>query len=436
MKLISLLALTGGLIAGAALVFLLPEERLFVSSSATEAHTGGARYACPMMDFISNKPGDCPVCGMEMGLVTAGELTREQTRRLGLETSKIIEGPAKAIIRAYGAVRYDERSASAVVARVPGRVVRRHAGTLHEGTLVEKDDPLVDLYSPEVFAAQAELAAAAKLADTAARDALLGRFERWNLRPVAEAILGGAAPSDTVTIRSPYAGLVMGQSKDEAMAALPLLGEEIMADRALVRLVAPDAFMVVVYVPETRARWLREGQKVSIASDDFGEMPEVEASISWVSPELDTDIRAREVHLHLVDPKGVLLPGSLISARIEATLAQDLTAADPERPETWGKFPLVPKSAVLSTGTRHVAWKVDGREKDGRVRFVPVPLALGPRLEDANGNDHFVVRAGISLGDEVATRGAFLIDSQAQLAGTPSLLFPTGANAAPSAHQH
>ena len=436
MKLSSILSLTGGLLAGAALVLLLPEERLFVSPSAHEPAGGGARYACPMMDFISNKPGDCPDCGMEMGLVTAGELTREQTRRLGLETSRIAEGPAKAIIRAYGAVRYDERSASAVVARVPGRVVRRHAGALHEGTMVEKDDPLVDLYSPEVFAAQAELAAAAKLADTGARDALLGRFERWNLRPVAEAILGGAAPSDTVTIRSPYAGLVMGKSMDETMASLPALGEEIMADRALVRLVAPDAFMVVVHVPETRARWLREGQKVFIASDDFGEMPEVEASISWVSPELNLEIRAREVHLHLVDPKGVLLPGSLISARIEAALAPDLTAADPERPETWGKFPLVPKSAVLSTGTRHVAWKVGSREKDGRIRFVPVPLALGPRLEDDNGNDHFVVRAGLSAGDEVATRGAFLIDSQAQLAGTESLLFPTGANAAPSAHQH
>ena len=436
MKLKSMLSLLIGLIAGATLVFLLPEERLFVSPASTAANTSGARYACPMMDFISNKPGDCPVCGMEMGLVTAGELTREQTRRLGLETSKIAEGPARAIIRAYGAVRYDERTASAVVARVPGRVVRRHAGALHEGTMVEKDEPLVDLYSPEVFAAQAELAAAAKLADTAARDALLGRFERWNLRPVAEAILGGSAPSDTVTIRSPYAGLVMGKSMDETMASLPALGEEIMADRALVRLVAPDAFMVVVHVPETKARWLREGQKVSIASDDFGEMPEVEASISWVSPELNLEIRAREVHLHLVDPKGVLLPGSLISARIEAALAPDLIAADPERPETWGKFPLVPKSAVLSTGTRHVAWKVGSREKDGRIRFVPVPLALGPRLEDDNGNDHFVVRAGLSAGDEVATRGAFLIDSQAQLAGTESLLFPTGAAAAPSAHQH
>jgi Cu(I)/Ag(I) efflux system membrane fusion protein len=46
------------------------------------------------------------------------------------------------------------------------------------------------------------------------------------------------------------------------------------------------------------------------------------------------------------------------------------------------------------------------------------------------------VRAGLRPGDEVATQGLFLIDSQAQLAGTPSLLFPTGAVAPAGGHQH
>jgi membrane fusion protein, copper/silver efflux system len=65
-----------------------------------------------------------------------------------------------------------------------------------------------------------------------------------------------------------------------------------------------------------------------------------------------------------------------------------------------------------------------------------VSLALGPRIEDDHGNDLYIVRAGVAPGDEVATQGAFLIDSQAQLAGTPSLLFPLGAVAPVGAHQH
>ena len=45
-------------------------------------------------------------------------------------------------------------------------------------------------------------------------------------------------------------------------------------------------------------------------------------------------------------------------------------------------------------------------------------------------------RYDLTPGDEVATQGSFLIDSQAQLAGTPSLLFPHGALAPAAAHQH
>jgi Cu(I)/Ag(I) efflux system membrane fusion protein len=86
---------------------------------------------------------------------------------------------------------------------------------------------------------------------------------------------------------------------------------------------------------------------------------------------------------------------------------------------------------------RHVAWKVAGRQPDGRLSFAPAPLALGPRLEDEAGNDLFIVRAGLKPGDEVAAQGAFLIDSQAQLAGTPSLLFPRGAvGPADGSHRH
>jgi Cu(I)/Ag(I) efflux system membrane fusion protein len=223
-------------------------------------------------------------------------------------------------------------------------------------------------------------------------------------------------------------------------ARIPEVGEEVMADRPLVRLVAPDSFMVVVQVPETRAHWIREGQAVKIASDDQGELPDVSAEISWVAPELNLEIRTREVHLHLSDSKGRLLPGSLVSARFQVALGSALQPADPADRATWGRFVLVPKTAVLSTGVRNVAWKLVQRQPDGRLRFELAPLALGPRLEDEAGNDLYVVRAGLKAGDEVATQGLFLIDSQAQLAGTPSLLFPVGAAApassASSAHQH
>jgi membrane fusion protein, copper/silver efflux system len=428
-----------GLALGAGLVALLPEESLFSVNHdhAAETAATGERWACPMMDYIGTRAGTCPVCGMDLAKVTAGELTAEQQRRMGVQLTQVTEGPARITVRAYGAVKYDDRTLQVVIPRIGGRVVKRHDAARHMGTDVQEGDAVVDLYSPEAFAAQGELAAAVKLNDQPTIQALTERFQRWNLPDVAKAILEGGVPVDTVTIRTPFAGRVIVQEAEGGMAEqLPQVGQEVTGESPLVRVVDPSAYMLVVHVPEPRVHSLRVGQPVRLASDDRGELPEVDARVSWLAPELNLEIRAREVHIHLRDPKNRLLPGSLVNARFDTALTQDLTPADATQPSEWGKFPLVPKTAILSTGVRNVAWKVVERQPDGRLRFELAAVALGPRIEDEAGNDVFVVRAGLNPGDEVATQGVFLIDSQAQLAGTSSLLFPQGAVAPAGGHQH
>lgn len=434
-----------GLAVGAGAVALLPDDTLFVAATPgrteADAATAGGRWACPMMDFIGNRPGDCPVCGMKMTRVTAGELTREQQRRMEIRTAVIAEGPARGVVRAYGIVRYDDQHVQWVIPRVAGRVMRRHEAARHAGAVVAAGDAVVDLYSPEAYAVQADLAAAVRLGDQPTMRALAARLERWNLAAAAQALLAGGAPVDTVTLHSPFAGrVVLGAGGEPGAAAgesaLPQVGQEVKADTVLLRVAAPDSFRVVIAVPEIHAHGVRLGQPVGLASDDRGDLSDVEAVVAWISPELDPGQRSREVHLHLRDARGRLLPGSLVSVRLQVALDAELGAADPVRSETWGRFPLVPKAAVLSTGVRHLAWRVVERSGDGRMRFEPAPLALGPRLEDEAGNDFYVVRAGLRAGDEVATQGGFLIDSQAQLAGTPSLLFPTGAVSAAAGHEH
>jgi len=431
-----------GLLLGVATIALLPRNLLFATAEIHDRSHGtgaGERWACPMMDFIGNRPGECPVCGMKMTKVTAGELTREQQRRMGVQLTTVTEGPARALVRAYGAVRYDDRTLQAVIPRVAGRIVKRHEAARHAGALVERGAPVVDLYSPEAFSAQGELAAAVKLGDGPTIGALVERFGRWNLGAVAQAIVDGGQPVDTVTVASPFAGRVVLALEGEAEGMgvrLPQVGQEVGADTLLLRLVDPHAYMLVIHVPENRAHWLRVGQTVRVSTDDRGDLPEIEATVDWVAPELNMEIRAREVHVHLRDRAERVLPGSLVNARFEAALTADLAAADASKPETWGQFALVPKTAVLSTGVRNVAWRVAERQSDGRVRFELAAVALGPRIEDEGGNDLYIVRAGLKPGDEVATQGVFLIDSQAQLAGTPSLLFPNGAVAPAAAHSH
>ena len=420
-----------GLLCGMAAIFAVPSATFFVKAEQGASSPSSERWTCPMLDFVGTKPGTCPVCGMTLQRVTAGEISRESAKRMGVKLSKVETGPAVMTVRAYGAVRYDDRTEHVVVARVKGRVVKRYGGALHPGLMVQVGDPLVDLYSPEVFVIQSELATAMHRGDKALTEATIDRLTRLNLKHVADSVLKGAAPLDTISIVSPYAGrVVLDDDESKGNGGMLKIGGEIMPDQPVVRLVDPDVYMVVIHVPEPRARLIRDGQRVELASDDVGELPEVTALVSWIAPELNLEIRAREVHLHLKDPAHRLLPGSLVHARFKAALAADLTPADPDDATTWGQFPLIPASAVLSTGVRSIAWKLDKTETDGRQHFVIAPLALGQRLEDDNGNDRFVVRAGLSAGDQIATQGVFLIDSQAQLAGSPSLLFPLGSAAA------
>ncbi|MCC6428715.1 MAG: efflux RND transporter periplasmic adaptor subunit, partial [Phycisphaerales bacterium] len=85
----------------------------------------------------------------------------------------------------------------------------------------------------------------------------------------------------------------------------------------------------------------------------------------------------------------------------------------------------VPVSAVLDSGTRQIVYI-----EKSRGLFEPRELTLGPRA-----GEYFVVLAGLSEGERVVTRGNFLIDSQFQVTGHPSLFYPGGLHAS-MGHQH
>ena len=77
----------------------------------------------------------------------------------------------------------------------------------------------------------------------------------------------------------------------------------------------------------------------------------------------------------------------------------------------------IPRSAVLMAGSNSVVYV---ETEPGRFEIRPV--VIGPILKDK-----VVILGGLKDGEQVATAGNFLIDSQMQLAGKPSLIDPTRA---------
>jgi Cu(I)/Ag(I) efflux system membrane fusion protein len=85
----------------------------------------------------------------------------------------------------------------------------------------------------------------------------------------------------------------------------------------------------------------------------------------------------------------------------------------------------VPATAVLDSGVRKLAYV-----ERAAGEYVSAALKLGPRA-----GDFYPVIEGLKEGDRVAVRGNFLLDSQAQISGLPSLFYEHGQTGV-SGHQH
>lgn len=86
----------------------------------------------------------------------------------------------------------------------------------------------------------------------------------------------------------------------------------------------------------------------------------------------------------------------------------------------------VPATAVLDSGTRRLVYV-----EKARGLFEPREVVLGPRT-----GAFFPVLEGLADGEHVVTRGGFLIDSQFQITGHPSLFYPGGLMGGSTGHQH
>ena len=99
--------------------------------------------------------------------------------------------------------------------------------------------------------------------------------------------------------------------------------------------------------------------------------------------------------------------GAAAAAGTRPSLVTHAPAARP-------KILAVPAEAVLTTGLRQLVY-VEG--EPGQYRLVQPKL--GPRA-----GDFYPVLEGLVEGDRVVVRGNFLLDSQFQISGKPSLLNP------------
>ena len=141
--------------------FLIPSGESKKALASHEKSTEATAWACAMHPNVNlPEPGQCPICFMDL-IPLEGNISGLNQNQLSLsesamkladiQTVTVGYGIAEMDVQLSGKVEYDESRISNITAWVPGRLERMVVD--FTGIGVEIVDHLMDLYSPELFAA-------------------------------------------------------------------------------------------------------------------------------------------------------------------------------------------------------------------------------------------------------------------------------------------
>ncbi len=359
-------------------------------------------YRNPMgLPDISRVPKKDPM-GMDYLPVYEGEETKgaevriapEKVQKLGVRTEAAAMRPLARTLRAVGTIQVDERALRSVAPRFEGWIQRLHVNAT--GQFVARGQPLMEVYSPELVAAQQEYllavrgVAALKDADPGVADGMRGLVEGSLQRlrnldisdqELAQLRSEGRA-RDSVTLRAPAGGVVLEKAAVQGMRFMP--GE------TLFRIADLSSVWLLAEVFEQDLGSVRVGQGAKARLNAYpGEV--FEGRVGFVYPTLAAETRTAKVRIELSNRRQRLKPDMYASV--------ELAAADA------GPRLAVPDSAVLDSGTRRVVLV-----RRGEGLFEPREVKTGLR-----GDAYVEVLDGLRAGEEVVVSANFLIDAESNL---------------------
>lgn len=436
-------------------------------SPSIEQSTEATVWTCSMHPNVNlPEAGQCPICFMDLiplegdaGGLDDNQISMSETamKLADIQTITVKHGEAEMEVQLSGKVEYDESRISHITAWVPGRLERMFVD--YTGIKVEKGDHMMELYSPEIYAAQEELIQARKLSQSAESKTGLGKQtlqstlsatrEKLRLMGLMERqikdIEQKSVPNSITTLYSPMSGVVI--EKNGVEGAYVKTGTNIYTIADLTRV------WVILDAYESDLPWLAFGQKASFTTEGIPGKT-FDGQVAFIDPIVNPQTRTVQVRLNVMNPKGELKPGMFVHGTIHATIGPEGKAINPELAEKWvcsmhpeivEKSPdecdvcgmplvtseslgivhaphhrheslLIPASAVLRTGSRaivYVKMPVEEPTFEGRK------IVLGPRV-----GDYYIVNSGLEAGEKVVVNGNFKIDSAMQIAAKTSMMNP------------
>ncbi len=383
---------------------------------AEQQTSEASTWTCSMHPQIRQPdPGKCPICAMDLipvvedkDAVDLGEhqlkLSVTAMKLANIETSAVTREDISKTIPLYGKIAVDETRLKSITAWAPGRIEKLYVD--YTGAAVKFGEPLVDIYSPELFVAQQEYLNALDNSSLLNMESIRKKFELWGIsEKQLEELESRGTAREIMTIYAPLSGIVLSKVVSE--------GQYVKTGSLLYDIADLGHVWILFDAYEKDLLWLKEGQRLSFSTEAIPGTT-FSGRIDFIDPVLNAQTRTVKVRAKAENSKNILKPGLLVTASINAQPAV--------------KSPLViPISAALITGERAVVY-VAVPEYEGV--FEGREIVLGER----SGN-YFIVKSGLSEGEYVVTHGAFKIDSEMQILAKKSMMSPDGGSAS-MLHQH
>ncbi|OQY42623.1 MAG: efflux transporter periplasmic adaptor subunit [Desulfobacteraceae bacterium 4572_87] len=345
---------------------------------------------------IYDKPGKSAM-GMDLVPVYEDETADPEAvkidpvtqQNMGIRLGKVTKGPLIHTLRTYGHITPDETRTAQVNLKTNGWIDKLHVD--FTGKYVKKGEPLFDLYSPALVAAQEEYLVAFRTLGrprgAGGKSLLDSSRNRLRYFDVPESEIASLEESGkvrkTVMIRSPLSGFVIRRNAEE--------GSYIKAGNMVFQIADLSRVWVDAHIYEYELSMIEKGQQAEMTLP-YLPGKTFRGTVAFVYPYLQPKTRDLIVRLVFQNPEMELKPEMYADIRIKAVFK--------------GEGLTVPSEAVIRTGRRNVLFISSGHGK-----FVPRDVILGPLLD----NERVQVLAGVTDGESVVVSGQFLLDSESNL---------------------
>jgi len=397
------------------------------ASAATTTPTGERKikyWRAPMdPTYISDEPGKSPM-GMDLVPVYEDEIAQGAisidpvtVQNMGLRTALVRTGGLTRTIRTVGHVDYDEKKLYIVNTKITGWIEKLHVNTT--GEVVQKGQPLLDIYSPELVSTQEEYLTALKnyseLKDSPYEEARAGalellnstqkRLEYWDIdKSQIEDLKRDRKIKKTLTLYSPANGVVLHKNAVE--------GAHVKAGSDLYRIADFSTVWVLAHIYEYELPYIKLGQKAKVSLSYLpGEV--FQGRVIYIYPYLDQKTRDVKIRLEFPNPGYRLKPEMYADVVIESELS--------------GERILIPEEAVIRSGKREIVF-VDM----GEGKYAPREITTGV----SGRGDVVEVKKGLMAGEMIVVSGQFMLDSESKTQEAIQKMIKAKMEASPQTESH